>query len=336
MSIGLVGYSANNGLGELARQSVRYCPAITKWRIRPHKTLGHSLPERPIDYDVSSTGVPARFFNGIDTVLFFEGEFYPGLAKAAKAAGKRIVCVPMIEWTPMWSTRADPNAWIGDVDLFICPTKQCYDLLKADGFPCVYFPWPFDVERFAYRERMVCNRFLFIEGNGGYRGRKGGETVRRAKQLWPEMPLVVHTLLPPGQHDWPDGTEIIQGGRDNNLSVYDHGDVLIYPATCDGIGLQPYEAMAQGMPVIVTRGEPWDENDAMSRIGSRVERYTSGKGRQIPWYVAKPEALVEICKAKVGQHIGRESQLAFECASQRTWSQCAAEFQRLVTSGNPG
>ena len=335
MTIGIVGYSCSNGLGELNRQVVRYCPSVTKWRIKPHRDLGHVPPERTLDFDVSASGVPARFFNAIDTVLFFETEFYPGLVREAKKFGKRVVCVPMIEWSPMWASRTDPKAWIGDVDLFICPTKQCYDLLHADGFPCRYFAWPFDMERFPYRERSMCQRFLFVEGNGGYNGRKGVDVMKRAKELWPEMPLVVYSLMTDGAKKWPNGTDVIEGSVVDNRNVYDQGDVLIYPATCDGIGLQPFEAMSQGMPVIVTSGQPWDENDAIARIRSTVEPYTSGKGRVIPWHVADAEHLVEICKGLAGNFIGNESQLSFEYAKERAWPKSADAFERLVVSGKP-
>lgn len=331
--IGLVGYSCNNGLGELSRQAAAYCD-IAKWMIKPHAHLGYKEPERKtMDFRASSSRVaPQWFWDGSDTVLFFETQFYSGLAEEAKQRGKRVVCVPMIEWTPMWSTRNDPTQWIKYVDLFVCPTKQCYDTLKDDGFPCALFQWPYDMNRFARNDRQTCERFLFVEGNGGYRDRKGAATVKRAKEMWPDMPLVVQTLILNGDKTWPEGTEVIQAGGTNH-NLYDHGDVLIYPATCDGIGLQPYEAMAQGMPVIVTDGQPWNEYDSMARIPASMEMRLSGNKRPIPWYTADAAGLVEICKPLVGQHIGKQSQYAFEIANHHRWEDQAERFRELVTSG---
>lgn len=327
MSIGLAGYSCNSGLGELNRQVVKHIPEISRWIIRPHSKLGYQEPERDIDYQVHDKRFPHGFLDGLSTILFFETEFYPGLAKQARIEGKRVVCVPMLEWTPDKKRRK--NSWLDEVDLFICPTKQCYDTLSEEGLPCVYFPWPCDTDRYRFVKVEYCHQFLFIEGNGGFLGRKGGDVVRKAKKIWPEMPLIVKTMK--DRKEWPEGTNFVKPGEDNK-TLYMHGDVLLYPAHCDGIGLQPYEAMTSGMPVITPDAEPWSEIPALYRIPAGVEPKTIGK-RDVPWTSSSPEKLAEICKTLVGAKISTQSEIGKQWAEGRSWKYRIPEFTRLVTEG---
>lgn len=329
MTIGLVGYSCNTGLGELNRQVVKYIPEITKWLVKPHKTYGHQPPEREIDWKAFSGPAPMGFFEGIDTVLFFETEFYKGLTQTAKSKGKRVVCVPMLEWTPK---NPSNHSWLKNVDLFICPTAQCYDTLRKEGLPCVYFPWPCDTQRFRFSKVRYCHQFLFIEGNGGYLGRKGADTVKKAKEIWPEMPLIVKSFNE--EDSWPEGTQFIKAGTDN-LNLYSAGDVLIYPAKCDGIGLQPYESMVSGIPVILPSHEPWSTLPALRRLEVRVSSKVIGKNRDMPWCDSSAEDLVNQCKELLGKNIAAESKASRMWAEGRSWSTRASSFTNLVQSGVP-
>ena len=327
--IGLSGYCCQTGLGQLNYATATYAE-IDKWLIKPHPSHRLIPPPNTVDTMVciGNRNKMARWLSTIDTLVFFETVVTKGLLELAHGMRKRIICVPMIEWLP-----EDPKSWTKHVDLFICPTKQCYDMINAQDtpYPSVYFPWPIDTEKFKYRQRTKVEKFLFINGKGGWSGRKGGDVIRKAKELWPEMPLVV---ISQSNEKWPEGTEIIPPPKDN-ANLYDVGDILLAPHTVDGIGLEPLEAMATGMPVLTTEGKPWNENRKLGTILADVA--IKKVKREMPWYKCKPEHLVRECQQllKWEGELEPMSQAAREWAESRSWNIKADEFTKLIRYGVP-
>ena len=322
LRIGLVGYHAASGLGEVNRQIAEYI-GISTWLVRPHRNQARGKPEVPgvevLMGDVSNARLVNAFLSKVDVVVFAETEYFPGLIKEAKRRGKRIVCVPMIEWTPV-------GGWTKDINLFVCPTGQSYLSLHKE-LPCASFAWPFDTSRFQFRQRSLCQRFLFINGNGGVGGRKGAAVVQEAKRLWPEMPLVVRSQKP---LDWPAGTEVLPPVKENS-DLYSEGDVLLMPHSVDGIGLELMEAMASGMPVVATDAPPWNEYPLLRSISTDIA--PKKIKRTIPWCSPSPQDLVRICKELVGQDISYSSSECRKFAEENRWQGRAEEFTGLVRDG---
>ena len=319
--IGLVGFHCASGLGELNRQIATHCD-IENWLVRPHPKHGTSdLTE--FDATVCNNGRKVEeWVRSVDVVVFCEFPFYNNLLMECEKQDKRTVCIPMYEWMPEGG-----QGWPKQVDLFICPTKQCYEELCYQ-VPCTYFPWPVDTKRFQFRERLKCKQFLFINGHGGYNKRKGGEVIKNAINLWPDMPVKVRTQK---QSDWPSGTDFA-GPVESNCDLYEEGDVLIAPHTVDGLGLEPMEAMSAGMPVIVSEGKPWDENPALARIVSTAGR--SKFRRNVTTYKASPVALVRLCKSLLNSDISAKSQEARNWAEANCWDGDKVKaFEKLVRFG---
>lgn len=318
--IGLVGYNCRTGLGTLNREIAEYsdCEA---WFIKPH-AHHRSLPNPDnVDVYICPQGSPSkieRFLRQVDIVVFCETPYYNSLIDISKRLNKRLVCIPMMEWMPPGA-----KGWPQDVDLFLCPTKDCYDQF-SHVIPCHYFPWPVDTRRFSFQERTECKKFLFVNGNGGWGGRKGANVIKEAKRLWPEMPLLVRSQT---QDDWPPGTEFL-GEVDDNTELYREGDVLIAPHSVDGLGLEPREAMACGMPVITTDGAPWNEIPSIGKIRSLKERRKVR--RPVVWHLPDPSHLVEICRGLLGQNISQESHRARKWAEDNSWVKKAEEFNNAV------
>ena len=314
--IGLVGYHANTGLGELNRQIVRYAD-VDNWLIKPHGKHGvNSLPDN-VDCSVCPTGAKVDdFLATVDVVLFCETPYYPDLIAKAKKLDKKLVCVPMVEWLP-------EEGWVKDIDLFLCPTRQAEKIVQEAGLPSKLFSWPIDLERFEYRQRTVCNQFVFINGNGGFKGRKGADVVIAAKKLWPEMPLIVYDQT--GQ--FPSSS---RGATKTNAELYRDGDVLICPHSIDGLCLEPLEAAASGMLVVSTQGEPWDEYPAVERIPATSEPIYIK--RPMLWSKPSAESLAHVCKSLLGRDIGSLSEASRKWAEARGWELFADKFNTQVRS----
>lgn len=323
--IGLVGFHCPTGLGELNRQIAAYTE-INTWLVRPHSRYVTSPKPDNVDLIVCKTGQTSKveqFVKSVDTICFAEQPYYDELVTLAKRHGKRLVCVPMQEWLPPGA-----KGWPQSVDLFICPTKQCYDQFYKI-LPCAYFPWPVDTQRFKYVQRTTCNHFLYIGGHGGWGGRKGVDMVKRAKELWPAMPLIVCCQE---NQDWPDGTKLLPP-QVSNADLYSRGDVLLCPHSVDGLGLEPMEAMACGMPVVTTDGLPWNEIPAIGKIAATIEKRRVR--RPVDWYIPSPESLVAICKDLLNTDISNPSLEARNWAESRSWHEHVGEFTRLIREGKP-
>lgn len=321
--IGLVGYNCATGLGELNRQLATYAEVDT-WLVKPHREHPSFPPHVLVDTIVCELGQTSKieaFMRAVDIVVFCELPYYPNLLQFCKTNGKRTVCVPMMEWMP-----AGAKGWPREVDLFICPTLYCYEQFRH-VIPSVYFPWPVDLARYEFRPRTACRKFLFVGGHGGFKGRKGTDVMRRAKELWREMPLAVRSQASAA---WPDSVEVL-GPVTHNHELYGTGDVLVAPHSVDGLGLEPMEAMACGMPVITTDGRPWNEIPSIAKIPAPSEKRSVR--RPVDWYLPQPEALAEICKGLCGRDITEASQAARAWAEERSWEKWAPKFISLVRNG---
>lgn len=326
LRIHLVGYNTRSGLGELNRQLVKHLN-ISKWLVKPHGTYA-TLSVDNLDTDIVSCSGCNRakieqFVKESDVILFAETQYYSELTALAKRYKKRIVCVPMLEWM-----EPGMKGWPMDVSLFMCPTNQAYKTFSHVR-PCVYAPWPIDTDRFTFTQRHRVERFLFIEGHGGWKGRKGAEYVIAAKKQWPEMPLVVRTQVNPDK--WKQlGVEVLKEVADAK-DLYSIGDVLLLPHTVDGLSLEPLEAMACGMPVISTDGEPWNEYPALARIASDVEKRKVK--RPVNWYLPKVDDLVRACQQALGIDIAQESIQVRQWAELRSWKALAGSYEAMVRTG---
>tara|TARA_R110002020_G_scaffold376130_3_gene587321 strand:+ start:39500 stop:41194 length:1695 start_codon:yes stop_codon:yes gene_type:complete len=326
--IGLIGYNCVSGLGEKNRQLATYLD-IDCWLVKPHERY----PLLPLHEDVDSiicpTGTNAEklnsFISSVDTILFDETPHYRGITQKIKEAGKRIVCIACMERMPIPNT-----SWLKDVDLFICPTKHCYHLYKKE-LPCIYFPWPVDTERFKFKQRYTCERFLFINGRGGWKGRKGLSVVKELLELNPNIPINISSQQPIG-HVYGNNIKLIPPVKENH-QLYQTGDILISPHSMDGTGLEQMEAMSCGMPVINTNGKPWNELPSVGFIKSTV--YQVKVKRNIDWYQPSAEHLVDICKKLLGRNITKDSRGARAWAESLSFSKHSEELTRLVREGIP-
>jgi glycosyltransferase involved in cell wall biosynthesis len=321
MRIGLVGYSCDTGLGEKNRQMERWLD-IAHWLVKPNDHHPTKFPPKDTSCVCSlSVSNHDNFLESVDVVLFDETPYYRGLIDNAKRKGKRIVCVPAMEWFPFTGYKS--------VDLFICPTLQCYESLKNE-VPSVYCPWPVDTERFKFQQRNTVSQFLFLNGNGGWRNRKGSNTIKEAISLWPEMPL---TIISQSEESWPDNATVLEPFQSNE-DIYSIGDVLINPCSIDGTGLQPREAMSCGMPVISTYGDPWNELPAIHRIKSTISQVKIKRVRN--WYTPDAKDLILACKKLLGTNITEESREVRKWAERRSFSNSSTFLNNLIRFGIPG
>lgn len=297
-----------------------YLPIHT-FLVKPHPQYPTSKELPNVDTIICPMGMRVEeFVKSVDVVIFAETPYYNNLTELCKLHYKRIVCIPMQEWLP-----EDLSGWPSDVDLFICPNEYSYLQFK-NKLPCAYFPWPVDTERFEYKERDTCRNFLFLNGHGGYQGRKGAEVIRQLLNLWPEIPLIIHSQS--GDH-FP--LQRVKGDCEYSKELYAQGDILICPHSMDGLCLQPMEAMASGIPVILTDGKPWNELPALSYIkaGQSIRRVR----RNVDWWTPSAVDLATLCKSWFNRPLTDKSESARAWAMERSWPKMAPALTKLIECG---
>jgi glycosyltransferase involved in cell wall biosynthesis len=198
-------------------------------------------------------------------------------------------------------------------------------------------------------------RFLFV---GGMIPRKGPDLLLRA---WLEafdgredVTLIVKDFGATGVYargDRSDLREHVEAGRlprivhledelddDEMAALYRSAHVLVHPYRGEGFGMPVLEAMACGIPVVVTGGGPTDEfcpEGAGWRIPS--ERVTLGENKvghfrttQAPWLLEPDVAsLVALLREAASDPDGRAARgrVAAEAARALSWDAVAARYR---------
>ena len=138
---------------------------------------------------------------------------------------------------------------------------------------CKYVPLGVDTERWVYVPRtMPTTRFNFLIGGRGQR--KGTDLAYKAfrkcfpNNSWPEdMPVPYLILKSPRPEDhYGDRIENVGGYLDgpDERDLYASAHCYLAPSRGEGFGLQPLQAMAQGLPTILTAA---DGHEAFAKYG---------------------------------------------------------------------
>ncbi len=343
--VGLVGRIGTTGLGYQNEDFARHFE-IDRWLIpiesadshRARKKAGCRVDYLPIDADRASI---RDWVSGLDWIIFIERPYLNDLTATARYLGVSIAAVPNWEWL-------DPRvAWLRVADLLICPTKYSFDYISdwrrrhGYGWEAVYLPWPVDTDRFRFRQRKRCERFVFVNGRGGQRPtrldgsiapqrRKGLELMTEAMWAAPELEFLLYSLhgeLP----KLPSNVELRRPPADNR-KLYQHGDVCVAPSHLEGLGLQLLECQAAGMPLVTTDAPPMNEHNPWARIPvARSETVLYGDGHPVPWHHMDPQRLASILKELAGTDITVASRQACDFIErEHNWSYAAARLRELL------
>ena len=111
---------------------------------------------------VLTLGEIDRFLENVDVIVAFETPYDWNIFMRARQLGIKTVLIPMYEWTP--SNDKIPCY----PDLFLCPSRLDYDELPE---PKQYIPTPVNRDIIPFRLRTHAEKFVFINGTGGFKRR---------------------------------------------------------------------------------------------------------------------------------------------------------------------
>lgn len=195
-------------------------------------------------------------------VNFIQPEFYGGQPYQYR-----------IGYTP-WESTEIPTMWPGYMQAMdeIWTTSQfckdVFDAHKANDIVKVV-PHGIDPEIFTIKERSIEDKFFFLHIGGGAE-RKGAKLVANAfMELFRDVEnaWLIMKSNGPSEARWYDSKGNYQGNIasfprcvsiENKISVddiaklYHLAHCCVYPTQGEGFGLIPFQAMATGLPTIVT------------------------------------------------------------------------------------
>ena len=170
-------------------------------------------------------------------------------------------------------------------DFLICNTKRHYETFKWHP-QCYYVPWGTNTSLYCYDSKLHMEHgmitFFHSMGNSDRKGTLALIDTFVNTDLYMKSKLIIHTQL---DEDWFKKNNVKEDEiRDRNVQIihktvsapglYYLGDIYVYPAELDGVGLTIYEALSSGLPVIGTDVPPI--NEPLNEINGRkiqVKKY---------------------------------------------------------------
>lgn len=345
LRLGLVGPNSRFGLGHINRAMAKH--------LRPKRWLmagapgGGTFRNRrflcPMTFaGIDEDRVVCDWLRGLDAIVFVESPIFPSLCAAARRQGVLVICHPNWEWL-------HPGlAWLGDVDVMLCPTRSTAAMLTTwrhqFGFRWTVetLPWPIDVGSFPFRRRERCERFVYVHGSGGASARRGGlasDIIRRkglrplleAVREVPQIPLIVYASR--DEFDRVPPNVEVRTPPKRNRDLYFDGDVCLQPSLWEGLGLPLLECQAAGMPLITTDLPPMNEHSPYAVIPATEVVAGLSPDLWIPAANICPDDIARVMRAAHGQQIPLASgQARAFVVREHNWRRVRKGLLRKITT----
>ena len=331
MNFGLVGWGTATGNGGMNSDIALLASWVTHWLVPDHPKAPNHSPylERQTHTNVircrlsGDEDIYQTFLDQVDGVLYVEHPCLKGdydIVSEAKKKRKLVVGIPMWEWWPErkpWSLQTDVLWAVTDfTNRYL---KALSDVLYVHGWQHNWRNrvfgnrWGVNLGDFPFRQRTKAGRFVFINGNGGYKLRKASNIVFEAFSMPGAPPLTVYTQQTEKMaKNLPQAVTLIDRNFPDRKDVYEEGDVFLFPSFWEGLCHGIYEGQACGGIVITTDHPPMNEcgTPFLVPVDSFLQEELDGK--KIVKACPSAEALYELCKTLFNASIYAQSITGFE------------------------
>lgn len=178
----------------------------------------------------------------------------------------------------MWEAMRMPESFrdsLPNYETAIVPSKHNFELFSEFHDNVKYVPLGIDPEAWSYKPRTDPTRFFryLIGGTGKRKGTdlavKAFNKVWGKEGSWGSGPIPVLQLKSPRSEDYlrADGRiEPITGhiSPQEEIDLYAQAHCYLQPSRGEGFGMQPLQAIAQGLPTILTDGHG---HEAFAHLG---------------------------------------------------------------------
>jgi glycosyltransferase involved in cell wall biosynthesis len=297
------------GLGIMGQALAEHVPQITRIlgvRRNPSLSIDLKFPKH-CELAVYDREIPVSATTGQEKFVYIEQSY--GLSQHLRY-GTKLVFVPMWEQGP---TAAEALL----ATEIVCVTKHTRTVIeKIRPYAGVYLPWPIDTELLKPTRppSLEAKTILHNAGSLGGNQRKGTaeaiQIFQRSGLAQEGVRLIVHAWVPPppdlAKLISRDDTGIVWTNRflprpEDIYTTYDP-DLLLMPSKIEGHALVALEAMARGVPCVITDSPPINEYEVDSSFLLPVDHYAISP-------LAAPYAMVDV-----------------EAGAERLWQACATDL----------
>lgn len=312
MKFGLVGWAIASGNGGMNSDIVSLADWVTHWLVPKHPASENHQPyldkcsnKNIVECQLTKDNKKyLSFLESIDGLIYIEHPCLKddfNIVLEAKRLGKVVVGIPMWEW---WPERKD---WALATDILWAVTKTTKNYLESlsnilymHGWKHAWRNrvygerWGVNLDDFSFRQRNVAERFVFINGNGGYKLRKASDIVFEAFSREGAPPLIVYSQKNNLANINSKNIQLIDKNFPNRSDVYKEGDVFIFTSYWEGLCHGIYEGQAVGGIVITTDHPPMYECGSPFLVPTADLLQEDLSGKKICKAVPSADALYKI------------------------------------------
>lgn len=275
MKIALLAYSSNTGLGYQTREFYENIPC--------EKVLISDLSSfngMPVDHSWCKTtyrvcnGFPSDedcqwLVDSVDILFVCETPLNYDLFTRAAIKGVKVVQQFNYEFFDYFG-----NKYLPKPTVFASPSRWNIERVENLRLGDVqHWPVPIDTKKYTYKKRTKTKTFVHIAGRPASNDRNGTLSFIKAAnvlgsdykfRLFVQKPTDINGLrnyeaieleIKRAKSNLGNSFEVIENIEDNRL-MYEEGDVMVLPRRYGGLCLPMWEALASGMPVVMTNINP--------------------------------------------------------------------------------
>jgi glycosyltransferase involved in cell wall biosynthesis len=319
--IGFIARCDDTGLGVESMEFVEHVKPdkIMTLMIGYKKQHPERFPGSTVIKGVPSEHEIRTWLEGLDVVFAIETGYHPFFFSICHRAGVKTILRVNYEYL-------DVCTGINRPDLFLLPTPWH----EADvPNPKKVLPFPINTDRVKAREIKTAQTFVHIAGHRGYMDRNGTELFLRAIPLV-KSPAKFIIYDQAGGLKTKDKRAEIRGEAKHYWDMYADGDVLVIPRKHSGQCLPMREAMAAGMPTLMTDMDPQNKTlDPEWLIPIRRELSVDIKKR-IEYADIDPAKVAQKIDEWYNKNIWQTSSKLIKKAQSENWTALLPEYLKLL------
>lgn len=261
------------------------------------------------------------FCQSVDVMLLFETPFVWSLFDWCGFQGKKTALMVMYECMP----KVLPS----QPDLILCPS-----LLDLQYYPQgKYLPVPV-TQRWYQRDRAEV--FVHNAGHGGLKGRNGTRELMEALDyVKSPAKFIIRTQEDFGRHSIVSKSPnvVVYSGTLPYDSLYQEGDVFVFPELFNGLSLPLQEARAAGMLVMSTDRFPmntWLPREPLIRVSGTCTSNVSPRCNDFEQSIIDPRDIAAKIDDWYGKDISAYSQEGREWAKTMSWEALRPKYVKVL------
>lgn len=279
-----------------------------------------NYPQRPEDFPGAFfvKGNPTdedvrRFLYGMDSLFCIETPYNRSTFEIARKMGVKTFLRMNYEWHDF---KFKPDVLINPVDWHTPPGA-------------IVLPFPVDTEHYEFRQREKAKIFLHIAGHNAGFDRNGTDVVLKAAGLVKSDAKFIVYSQSPIPHKRQANVQWRVGDFLDNKWLYNDADVMVLPRKYAGQALSMNEALACGVPVLMTDMEPQNKFLPKEWLIEPTRMLSVQIAQQVEYADIDPQKVAQKIDEWYNQNLWQISKKSRQLATSLSWTELLPRYQAL-------